>query len=289
MQPIFVIVVVLASTTTTISAGAATSALSFIVNTGKEICFYQTVHTNENITVDYIVNYQLQIGIIYDWKVIIVSQPPILCFFACIVPTLDQMLDGDSDENGVYFAMLTTHKTIEESTLSTASVTHHVQSDGEYELCFAVPFLSMLRTRKIFMQVEIDDGTDVDNTYSKTLFHFANGTQMSRDDIDGFVHLQVGIQLTINALEHIRGNLTRSRQIQMVSAAHTTHDANLALHNNWMVQAWSIFQIVLMIGVGSLQIIIVRSFFKRGLGEDTKSIPLSYWVFSYVDRVNGIT
>lgn len=158
---------------------------------------------------------------------------------------------------------------IVESSNSTGKINHQALVNGDYKFCFGVPLTTIWRTRKVYMQLIIHDGAHTDDTYAdvdfvKTLFLLADGTPLKRDTELG--DMRISVDNVEKSLKRIHAHLAKSHQTQLLFAAHSTHDYNLNLHNNWLVQAWSIFQIVLMVSVGVLQVVIVRSYFNTPAG-----------------------
>lgn len=61
------------------------------------------------------------------------------------------------------------------------------------------------------------------------------------------------IQLSIG---RVKAHLTKARQTQEVLKSYEARDRNMAEENYFRVNVWSLFQILVMLGVGCLQVII---------------------------------
>lgn len=59
----------------------------------------------------------------------------------------------------------------------------------------------------------------------------------------------------------VKSHITKARQYQDILRSYEARDRNVAEENNWKVSVWSVFQIALMLIVGNIQVIMVRSLF----------------------------
>jgi len=72
------------------------------------------------------------------------------------------------------------------------------------------------------------------------------------------------VQDIMDFIGRIRLQLTKARQLQDVLRSHEARDRNLAESNFQKVNHWSMVQISAMIGVGLIQVFMLRSIFATG-------------------------
>lgn len=124
--------------------------------------------------------------------------------------------------------------------------THQVaiEQDGDYKICFA-NFKSRSGSKLIFFELMLDnDGSD-----ELPLDEFAD-----TDDYDEVEEMS-------NSLKLIRERITKTRHLQEQIRAHEFRDRSIAEHNFERVNFWSIVQVVIMIGAGCVQVLMIRSIF----------------------------
>lgn len=135
-----------------------------------------------------------------------------------------------------------------------------VPMDGDYRFCFDNTF-SSYNTKTIFFELIIENEND---------------DQWGNDDIDlqgirpeEVYELKVeDIQDIINS---VRNQLTKAQQLQALVKSTEARDRNVAEENYFKVNTYSMFQIGIMIVVGIIQVIMVRSLF------DDKSRVHNIW------------
>lgn len=132
--------------------------------------------------------------------------------------------------------------------------------DGDYKFCFDNTF-SSYNTKTIFFELIIENEDD---------------DQWGNGDIDlqgirpeEVYELKVeDIQEIINS---VRNQLTKAQQLQALLKSTEARDRNVAEENYFKVNTYSMFQIGIMIIVGIIQVIMVRSLF------DDKSKVHNIW------------
>lgn len=74
-----------------------------------------------------------------------------------------------------------------------------------------------------------------------------------------------------SAIGRVRAHLAKARQTQDLLKSFEARDRNVAEANFFRVNAWSVFQILMMLIVGGLQVFMVRSLF------ETDSSKMTIW------------
>lgn len=134
-----------------------------------------------------------------------------------------------------------------------------VDTDGDYKFCFDNTF-SSYNTKTIFVELIVENEDD----------------QWGDGDIDlqglrpeEVYELKVeDIQEIVN---NVRNQLTKAQQLQSLVKSTEARDRNVAEENYFKVNTYSMFQIGIMMIVGFIQVIMVRSLF------DDKSKAHNIW------------
>ncbi|XP_059618671.1 transmembrane emp24 domain-containing protein 5 [Phlebotomus argentipes] len=137
---------------------------------------------------------------------------------------------------------------------------HEAKVSGDYKFCFDNTFSSFSRKTVFFeLIVEKDGEVDEENKW---------------EDFEGLRPEEVydmKVQDIQESIVRIRTHLTRARQLQDLLRSFEARDRNVAEENYFKVNAWSFFQVVAMVAVGTIQVIMVRSLF------DTNSKVHKIW------------
>lgn len=138
---------------------------------------------------------------------------------------------------------------------------HDVGLDGDYKFCFDNTFSSFNKKTVFFELIIEKEDENTEEQWNNDLFEGLTPEE--------FVDMKV--QDIHDAIATVRNHLAKARQIQDILRSYEARDRNQAEANHFKVNAWSFFQIILMFGVGSLQVIMVRSLF------DTNSKVHKIW------------
>ncbi|CAL1535555.1 unnamed protein product [Lymnaea stagnalis] len=122
---------------------------------------------------------------------------------------------------------------------------------GDYKVCFDNTF-SRISNKLVFFEIFIEDGKDDEDDDDNTLTFEGENMQ---GQLDMTVEEFKGI------LERAKKNLDRSIQVQTLIKLHEAKDRNTQEANFFRVNFFSLFQLVLMIFVGLVQVIVIRSLF----------------------------
>lgn len=129
---------------------------------------------------------------------------------------------------------------------------HDVQKEGDYRFCFDNTFSTFNRKTVFFELIVEKEG-------EQNL-----GDDQWNDVLEGLTpeeYYEMKVQDILDYIGRIRMQMTKARQIQDMLRSHEARDRNLAETNFSKVNSWSLFQICAMIGVGLLQVFLVRSIF----------------------------
>ncbi|XP_058118211.1 transmembrane emp24 domain-containing protein 5-like [Anopheles coustani] len=129
-----------------------------------------------------------------------------------------------------------------------------VPYDGEYKFCFDNGF-SRANSKTVFFELIIErEGEQEDAGWADI------------DLLEGLTpeeFYEMKVQDMEDAIKRVRNHLTKARQLQDVLRSHEARDRNVAEENYFKVNVWSFFQILVMIGVGMLQVFMVKSLFNN--------------------------
>ncbi|XP_065091169.1 transmembrane emp24 domain-containing protein 1 [Ochlerotatus camptorhynchus] len=132
--------------------------------------------------------------------------------------------------------------------------------DTELTFCFSNEF-SRVNSKTVFFEIIIEN-EDEDAGWSN--FDILEG--LSPEEF-----YDMKVQDVQDVIKRVRNNLTKARQFQDVLRSHEARDRNMAEENYFKVNAWSFFQIIIMICVGFCQVVMVKSLF------DTDSKAHKIW------------
>lgn len=132
---------------------------------------------------------------------------------------------------------------------------HEVQKEGDYRFCFDNSF-SMFNRKTVFFELIVEREGDQ-----------LHGDEQWKDvdDLTGLTpeeYYDMKVQDIMDFIGRIRQHLTKARQMQDMLRSHEARDRNLAEANFQKVNNWSLLQISAMIGVGLIQVFMLRSIFE---------------------------
>ncbi|XP_044734919.1 transmembrane emp24 domain-containing protein 5 [Chrysoperla carnea] len=130
-----------------------------------------------------------------------------------------------------------------------------IKTTGDYKFCFDNTF-SRYNSKAVFFELVIEDANAEENDKWDD--------NLNADFLDGLTKEEVydmkmsDIQ---DVIERVRLQLIKVKHIQDLIRTHEARDRNVAEENFYRVNTWSIFQIVIMIIVGIIQVVMVKSLF----------------------------
>uniref|UniRef100_A0A182JTM2 Separase n=1 Tax=Anopheles christyi TaxID=43041 RepID=A0A182JTM2_9DIPT len=128
-----------------------------------------------------------------------------------------------------------------------------VPYDGEYKFCFDNGF-SRTNSKTVFFELIIEREGEQEDPAGWSDIDLLEGLTPEE-----FYDMKV--QDMEDAIKRVRNNLTKARQLQDVLRSHEARDRNVAEENYFKVNVWSFFQILVMVAVGTLQVVMVKSLF----------------------------
>lgn len=131
--------------------------------------------------------------------------------------------------------------------------------DADYKFCFDNT-ISTFNRKTVFFELIIE--TEGEET-AQLDDAFEGLTQEEFYDMK--------IQDILDSIGRVRQHITKARQLQDFIKSYESKDRNVAEKNFHMVNFWSIFQIIAMLCLGSLQVFMLKSLF------DTNSKAHLFW------------
>ncbi|XP_017156121.1 transmembrane emp24 domain-containing protein 5 [Drosophila miranda] len=130
---------------------------------------------------------------------------------------------------------------------------HDVEKEGDYRFCFDNSF-SMFNRKTVFFELIVEREGDQHH----------GDTQWNEDlaDLTPDEYYDMKVQDIMDFIGRIRLQLNKARQLQDMLRSHEARDRNLAETNFQKVNHWSMLQISAMIGVGLIQVFMLRSIFE---------------------------
>lgn len=139
---------------------------------------------------------------------------------------------------------------------------HQVEAElnGDYKFCFDNTF-SSYNAKTIFFELIVDNGEDDQ----------WNDGNVDLGDIRPEEVYEIKVEDIQEIIGNVRNHLTKARQLQDLIKSTEARDRNVAEENYFKVNSYSMFQIGIMLIVGVIQVIMVRSLF------DDKSRVHNIW------------
>ncbi|KAJ8979918.1 hypothetical protein NQ317_003660 [Molorchus minor] len=120
--------------------------------------------------------------------------------------------------------------------------------DGDYKFCFDNTF-SSFNTKTVFFELSIEG--DSQGWDSEENIDFVQADQI----------YELKMQDVHEVVNNIRNHITKIRHLQELIKSSETRDRNIAEENYFKVNTYSFLQFLLMIAVGLVQVVMVRSLF----------------------------
>ncbi|XP_069694045.1 transmembrane emp24 domain-containing protein 5 [Periplaneta americana] len=165
-----------------------------------------------------------------------------------------QVIDGGQGEIDINFHLATpTGRVIVYDVKKPESV-HRVQlsEDGDYRMCWDNTF-SHFNSKTVFFEIIVEDADDDKDPWD---IDFENYDGLSPEEL-----YDIKIQDIQDVIGRVRTNLVKIRHLQDTLRAFEARDRNTAEGNFVRVNYWSMVQIAIMIVVGLVQVVMLRSLF----------------------------
>lgn len=178
-----------------------------------------------------------------------------------------QVIDGGQGEIDISFHLATPSGQIIVSDIKKPENSHRIEvaEEGDYRMCWDNTF-SHFNSKTVFFEIIVESGDDDDDEGDPWDIDFESYGVMSPEEF-----YDMKIQDIQDAVGRVRTHLIRIRHVQDTLRAFEARDRNIAESNYVRVNYWSIIQIAVMLLVGLIQVIMVRSLF------DDKSRVHRFW------------
>lgn len=161
-----------------------------------------------------------------------------------------QVIDGGHGDLDITFQIFDPLGRILIADYKKSGNTHTItsQMSGDFKFCFDNTF-SSFNTKTVFFEIIIDNDDD----------DFGAGENMEGLNPEDVYELK--IQDIEEIVNRVRADMNKIRQLQDIIKSIEARDRNIAEENFFKVTTFSLVQIVIMIVVGSIQVIMLRSLF----------------------------
>lgn len=205
--------------------------MTISIDPGRQECFYQPVKRGQLIDLEY------------------------------------QVIDGGQGEIDISFYLATPSGRILVSDLKKPENSHRTEAseEGDYRLCWDNTF-SNFNSKTVFFEIIVENDDDDDDERDPWDIDFENYAGLSPEEL-----YDIKIQDIQDVMNRVRTHLVKIRHIQDNLRAFEARDRNIAEGNFVWVNYWSMIQIAVMLFVGLIQVIMVRSLF------DDKSRVHRFW------------
>lgn len=163
-----------------------------------------------------------------------------------------QVIDGGQGEIDINFYVASPHGAILLQDLRKPEATHRtlMSEEGDYKICWDNTF-SHFNSKTVFFGVMIENDDEDDDLWDDGL-----EASVTAEEI-----YEMKIEDIKDAMDRIRGHLTKSRIMQDQLRAYEARDRNIAENNYTKVNSWSMINISVMIVTGFIQVVLLRSLF----------------------------
>lgn len=171
-----------------------------------------------------------------------------------------QVIDGGHGDLDITFHLVDPTGRILISDFKKPENSHRADAllDGDYKFCFDNSF-SSYNTKTVFFELIIAAEDDAEWASEETMdFDKAQAFEVQADDVQEIVN-------------SVRNHLNKVRHLQDLIKSTEARDRNTAEENYFKVNTFSMVQILIMIMVGFIQVVMVRSLF------DDQSIAHKLW------------
>ncbi|XP_066997273.1 transmembrane emp24 domain-containing protein 5 [Anabrus simplex] len=124
--------------------------------------------------------------------------------------------------------------------------------DGDYKICWDNSF-SHISSKTVFFEIIIESEDEEGESWD---IDFENYDSPSPEEL-----YDMKLQDIQDVITRVHGHLSKVRHLQDTLRAFEARDRNIAEGNFVRVNSWSIIQIVVMLVVGLIQVVMVRSLF----------------------------
>lgn len=166
-----------------------------------------------------------------------------------------QVIDGTHGELDISFQLVEPTGRIIFADFKKSENGHRIEAsmDGDYKFCFDNTF-SNFNTKTVFFEIIIE-GSD-DDTWGDDDLDVDDFEGLTPDEI-----YDIKVQDIQDAIYKVRSNLNKVQHLQENVRNHEARDRNIAEENFFRVNSWSMVQIFVMLSVGFVQVVMLKSLF----------------------------
>lgn len=162
-----------------------------------------------------------------------------------------QVIDGTHGELDISFQLVEPSGRVIFADFKKSENGHRVEAkvSGDYKFCFDNKF-SSYNMKTVFFEI-IVEGSDQDDVWGN-------------DDLQGLTPEEVyegKVQDLQDVIYKVRNNLNKVQHLQETLKTYEARDRNIAEENFFKVNTWSMIQIFVMLTVGLIQVVMVKSLF----------------------------
>ncbi|KAB0790156.1 hypothetical protein PPYR_15487 [Photinus pyralis] len=181
------------------------------------------------------------------------------CFFQFIKQndTLDleyQVIDGGHGDLDITFSAIEPGGRLLHLDVKKSENVYQMaaQRSGDYQFCFDNTF-SSYNTKTVFFDLFAESE---DYWGNNEHFDFNIPDVVSEDEV-----YELKVEDIIETIGNVREHLTKARHLQDVFKSFEARDRNIVEENYFTINSFSFFQVIVMVTVGIIQVIMVRSLF----------------------------
>ncbi|KAJ8915226.1 hypothetical protein NQ315_015449 [Exocentrus adspersus] len=164
-----------------------------------------------------------------------------------------QVIDGEHGDLDINFRLVDPTGRILLGDYKKSENTHQVTAttSGDYRFCFDNTF-SSYNTKTVFFELSIGPVHDTEWGSDENFnFDGITASQVFDAKVEDVNEIVNGVRNSLNKVQHLQ-DLIKSTEAR---------DRNIAEENNFKVTTYSLFQLVLMLAVGTIQVVMVKSLF----------------------------
>lgn len=167
-----------------------------------------------------------------------------------------QVIDGTHGELDISFQLVEPSGRVIFADFKKSENGHRVETkmSGDFKFCFDNTF-SSYNMKTVFFELIIE-GSDQEDVWGNE--------DLNIDDLQGLTPdemYEIKVQDIQDVIYKVRNNLNKVQHLQETLKSHEARDRNIAEENFFKVNTWSVIQIMLMLIVGLIQVVMLKSLF----------------------------
>lgn len=186
------------------------------------------------------------------------------CFFQLVkegeaIDIEYQVIDGGHGDLDISFRLFEPTGRILQADFKKSENSHRLEAKqtGDYKFCFDNTF-STYNPKTVFFELIVERDDD----------EWGSEENIEFDKMDGDLSSDEAYELKVQDIQEVigrvRNHLTKVRHTQDMFKSYEARDRNVAEENFFKVNSFSLVQVLVMVAVGIIQVIMVRSLFDDG-------------------------